>query len=283
MLNENQEQSVSGGSLAVQAGGNVTIVGLSLVEVRELCNVFLRDNFPKLREEARQAAEENVKQFANQLETKLANNLAAVVVDKFRDPEVQATINDAVQATARKGEAANPDILANLILKKVSTDCGSFKDIVFAEAVQVAPKLTREQIAFLAFVLFVQTFVFGAKTPEQLESLSQIVWSFSSPGFDLSESQRQHIHYTGAASVAGKTGVYTKYDMYANMGTKYVDKGWGDFRTVVNQQVPTLAKLLAKYDKDNGYAVEVTSVGMAIALAYVSNYLGQLDFSMWIN
>lgn len=283
MLDDHQSQKVSEGSQAFQAGRDLTIIGPSVTEIRELCSLFLRDNFPKLREEARQTAEAHVRKFAQELETTLTDNIHRLIVDKFSDPDVQATINDAVQATARKGDSANSDLLALLIMNRVSADCDSFKEIVFAEAVKVAPKLTREQIAFLALVLCVYTFQFNVATPEELERYSKICLEFCAPAFGLSESKRQHLQYTGVASVAGRGSVVAKREMYGNMASKYADRGWGDFRFVVTQRVPSLAILIEEYSKNNCDGVEVTSVGMAVAVAYFSQYLGPLDFSMWIN
>lgn len=272
MLNDSQEQNATGGAVAIQARGSVTINGMSFNEVRELCQLLYRDNFPILREEARQVAEEHVKQFASQLESRLINNLASLVVDKFRDPDVQATINDAVQASARKGAAANPDILTNLILKKVSTDHNSFKDIVFAEAVKVTPKLTREHIAFLAFVLIMQLYVFDGDSWEKIELRYLLVEHLAAPGFGISETQRQHIHYSGAASVAGRNTVRPEYNMFEAMEMKYQKNGLHSFRSVMFEKVPTLVKLINEYKKVQGDSVALTSIGIAIVGAYLSNY-----------
>ncbi len=111
MLGDTQEQAVEGGSTAIQAAGDVHYHGLSIAEVRDYCTLLWRDNFPRLREEACLAAEQHVKDFASRLEARLVNDTPLISVDKFRDPDVQAAINDAVQASARNGQKANPEIL----------------------------------------------------------------------------------------------------------------------------------------------------------------------------
>ena len=63
MLGDKQEQSADTGSTAIQAGRDVHYHGLSVTEVRDLCVLFLRNNFPELREEARRTAEKHVKSF----------------------------------------------------------------------------------------------------------------------------------------------------------------------------------------------------------------------------
>ncbi len=284
MLNENQEQSVSGGSLAIQAKGDVIVYsGLSITDVRELCTLFLRDNFPKLREEAAQTAMERVQRFAEQLEQTLTANIDSLVADRFREPEVQATINEAVQAAAKKGEDSNPNILVHLIQRKLSSNCSHFADVVFSEAVKLTPLLTREQIAFLAFVLFIQTFYYPSATLNDLEAHAQTAWAYSEIGFGLSDAQREYIDYTGAATVYGNFAVRATPNIHAEMAARYRSHQSERFGSVTIPQIPTLAKLLSEYEKNKGSSVELTTVGKAIALSYISLHVGPIDFSPWIH
>ena len=91
MLGNKQDQSANAGAVAIQAGGNVNYHGLSVAEVRELCGLFLRNNFPELREEAKRAAQQHVESFAAALEAKLVTDAATIVLNKFAEPDVQAT------------------------------------------------------------------------------------------------------------------------------------------------------------------------------------------------
>lgn len=283
MLGDKQEQSAESGSTAIQAGRDVHYHGLSVTEVRDLCVLFLRNNFPELREEARRTAEEHVKSFANTLEQKLADDAASIVLEKFREPDVQAAINDAVQASARKGAAANPVILSTLISERVARNTNDYKDIVLSEAVQVVPRLTGAQVALMSFVHFVMS-VTIQRMPNvgALEGFGQIALHFSSPGFGLSESQKQHIQYAGAASVNNLLGGDI-YDAYAKQGYAYL--GFADgasLKTALAAQAPSFAKLLDQFATDNLWTVQLTSVGQAIAIANISNFIGKLDYTIWL-
>lgn len=283
MLGDKQEQSADTGSTAIQAGRDVHYHGLSVTEVRELCALFLRNNFPELREEARRTAEEHVKSFANTLEQKLVNDAASIVLEKFREPDVQAAINDAVQASARKGAAANPVILSTLISERVAKSTNDYKDIVLSEAVQVVPRLTGHQVALISFVHFVRSIIIqGLPNVAVLEGYGQVALRFSSPGFGLTESQKQHIQYAGAASVNNLLGGDI-YDAYAKQVYAYL--GFMDgasFKTALAAQAPSFAKLLDQFSSDNLWAVQLTSVGQAIAIANISNFLGKLDYTIWL-
>src|SRR5690606_31361965 len=108
------DQKVAENSTAIQATGNVTVNnGLSVAEVKELCLLFLKDNFPALREEAIREAEGNVREFAQELEQKIVQNAQFITLEKFKDPDVQAAINDAVQSSARRGKKANISVLVD--------------------------------------------------------------------------------------------------------------------------------------------------------------------------
>jgi hypothetical protein len=282
MLGDKQQQTTEGSSTAIQAGRDVTIHGLSVSEVRELCVLFLRNNFPELREEARRTAEEHVRAFAATLENRLVNDSASIVLEKFREPDVQAAINDAVQASARKGNGANPHILSTLISERVARQTNDFKDMVLSEAVQVVPRLTGPQIALLSFVHFARSVVVQ-RLPgiAALEPFGQTASRFSSPGFGLSEAQKQHLQYAGAASVNNILGGDI-FDIQSQEYKYFGITGAAAFKEELGKHAPSYQRLLDQFTADNLFAINLTSVGQAIAIANISNHLGRLDYTIWL-
>lgn len=282
MLGDKQQQNTESGSTALQAGRDINIHGLSVSEVRELCVLFLRDNFPKLREEAKRTAEEHVRNFAAGLEARLVNDAASIALEKFREPDVQAAINDAVQASARRGDAANPNILATLISERVAQQTNNYKDMVLSEAVHVVPRLTSQQIALLSFVHFVRSMVYqNLPSVAALEQIGKVALTFSAPGFGLSESQKQHLQYAGAASVNNILGgdIFDfQRDAYKNFN---INDG-AAFKSALTTNAPAYLQLLEQFAADNLFAINLTSVGQAIALANISNFIGKLDYSIWL-
>lgn len=282
MLGDKQQQTTESGSTALQAGRDINIRGLSVGEVRELCILFLRDNFPQLREEAKRTAEEQVRAFAAGLESRLANDAASIALEKFREPDVQAAINDAVQASARRGNNANPNVLSTLISERVAKHTNDYKDMVLSEAVHVVPKLTGQQIALLSFVHAVRSMVYQ-RLPNisALEQVGRTALAFSSPGFGLSESQKQHLQYAGAASVNNILGG----NIFDIQNQEYKYFGLADaaaFKAAITAGAPSYLKLLEQFEKDNLFAINLTSVGQAIALANISNFIGKLDYTIWL-
>lgn len=283
MLSDKQDQTVEGSSTAIQAGGDVHYHGLSVSEVKELCTLFLRSNFPRLREEARQTAEQHVRDFAAQLESRIVNDAASIVFEKFREPDVQAAINDAVQASARKGAAANPILLSTLIAERVSKQSSEYKDIVISEAVNVIPKLTPPQIALLSFVHFIKSITINGLTSiAGLEPYGLVALNFSASGFDLSESQKDHIQYTGACSINSFLGGDIYDALRENSYSYFNVPDAAAFKSAIEAQAPSFTTLLNQFDKERLFSFNLTSVGQAIAIANISNYLGKLDYAIWL-
>lgn len=282
MVGDKQQQAAEGGSTALQAGRDINYHGLSVSEVRELCILFLQENFPQLREEARRTAEEHVQAFSATLGSRLADDAAAIAWEKLREPDVQAAINDAVQASARKGNAANPDILATLISERIAKQTNDYKEMVLSEAVQVVPRLTGPQISLLSFVHFARSMVYQSlPTVAALEHVGQITLKYVSAGFGLSASQKQHLQYAGTASVNNVIG--GNIFEIQNAEYKYLGfSGAEDFENALRSSAPTYLRLLEQYKTENLYTIELTSVGQAIALANISRHIGPLDYAIWL-
>lgn len=99
-----QEQSVESESIALQAGNdiNLQIGTLSPSDVNEICQIIFKANFPRLVEDAAREAERNMIAFSKSLEDKIHSCLDEICINKFKDPDIQAMICDAIKETARK-------------------------------------------------------------------------------------------------------------------------------------------------------------------------------------
>lgn len=146
-------KQITDGSSGIQADGNVTInnYGMTLAEVREIFDYLFNENFPKM--QALRRAYDNVLLLFRELEAQFPDRYAEIDPDKFKDPDVQFTLNDAVRETAKRGDAANIDLLVNLIFERVSKDNSDLLDLTCSEAIKIVPRLTRPQIDLLSVVL----------------------------------------------------------------------------------------------------------------------------------
>ncbi|SPD47509.1 LPO_1073/Vpar_1526 family protein [Cupriavidus neocaledonicus] len=280
MFGDKQGQQVGSGAIAVQAGGNIQF-GPSIREMREVFELLLQANFPVLREEARAAAIESANEFIRKMEKKIIESSARINPARFRDPDVQATMNDAVQASARRGASANQEILCELISQRISTHAGDYKDIVISEAVQVVPKLTAQQISLLTLVHFVRHIRVVSDNPlAPHEALAKGVASFCAPSDNISDSQKAHIQYAGAGlHINGFTS-----DPYENLFEDYKDRGFADVSALKASlsACPAIESLYEQYIRNKLGSMTLTSVGQAIALSKIAGVVPDLDFSIWL-
>lgn len=283
---DRQGQEVGEGGTGMQAGRDLIVTGLSPSEVGSLCAAYLEANFPRLQQEARREAEQQVRYFGELLHKRLVDDAAKIVVEKLAVPDVQASINDAVMAVARKGENANPHLLSNLISERLAQTSDEYRDMVIGEAIQVVPKLTAAQIAALSFVHFVSATGFTQLTPDTLHRVEQTLKNLLAHvrlGFDLSHSQKQHLVYAGAWTLNPFVGGDI-YEMLAVEGLyAYLKYPHGmAFKEALLAQAPSFVTLLEQFNKEGLVAASLTSVGQAIAIANLAKPLGVLDYKIWL-
>lgn len=283
MLNKGQDQKVGDGSVALQATGNITY-GATITEMRETFELLMKANFPVMRKEAEATAQATAQEFIAKMEKKIVELENRIDVSKFRDPDVQASMNDAVQASARRGAKANPDILCNLISERVSKTSSDFLDIVLSEAVHVVPKLTSKQIAMLTLV---QTVV-AVGVPDdsfvltRFENLAKGAFELCSAANGISFQERSHAQYAGACSV-GMFGI--GMDPYGPLKQQYSmlrDKQSEEIKELFRKGAPTYLRLWEQMERDGLFNIALTSVGSAIALANLAPILEIPDLSAWI-
>jgi len=284
MLSGNQKQIAGENALAVQAGRDI-YVGMSFSEVKELVHLFLRDNFPKLREEAKVVAEERVQTLLSTFERRLAQVVDRIDATRFREPDVQAAINDAVVASARRGADANPDVLCALIAERVAVDPSKFKDMVVSEAVQVVPRLTAVQIKLLVSHPVVRHFQTSKNSHifAGYEGLAHATDDFLDASInDISPVQISHIRYTGALEVSGGAFAFDIFEHLHGQNSHLGIKETKDFKGVLGMRSPKFVILIERHNNLRLGNYGLTSVGRAIALASLTAVFPNLDYNEWL-
>lgn len=280
------EQSVNRSENVLQVAGNVEVnnrYGLSVSEVRELTQIFMRENFPVLRAEAVAAAQINVDAFLRQFEEKLAQHIGKIDPNKFKDPDVQSSLNDAVMEAGKKGARSNSELLAELVTERVSTGNSDYVSLVISEAIKVVSKLTPEQIGFLTLALFLtSTKVTDAKSLDALIPLATIVLQASQNSFGLSESKKSHLEFAGCAKVTQ----FMSNSAYAIWKSNYEflkDVPDDELKRMIEQKYPVLDQLAQAFDQNQMGQITLTSVGKAIALADLAKRLPGIAYGNWLN
>ena len=125
--------------------------GLSLTEAERLFGLLFDANFPKLAERAAEEARRRVDEFAASFVRQAAAQLVTEPqIDNLGEPDVQFSLNAAIQAVARRGCDELRDILARLIVQRLQTGENEMMSVVLGESVSAAGKLTPRQLHALA-------------------------------------------------------------------------------------------------------------------------------------
>lgn len=281
---EKQSQDVNGGSLAVQTGGNFIINnnGLQLADIKELCILYLQQNFPKLREEAIAAARKNVESYIPALVASIEKHAQHIDSNKIADPDIQSSINESVQAAARKGPKANFAMLAELVSTRMRFDTSPILSVVAEEAIRLVPRLTAPQIAYLALCFFLSRMKHpSVATIEHFEPIADRVMSIVEPAFNISSSNVRHTEYVGATSVMNM--VESNY--YSSLLNNYPFLNEeANLQDALSKRAPSFYIFCEQFRISKVYNVTLTSVGELVAIMVISNvFPSPLDPKIWIN
>lgn len=280
------DQNVNRSENVVQIAGNAEInnqYGLTVQEVRELTGMFMRENFPALRAEAIAAAQINVNHFLVQFEEKIAHSMGNIDPTRFKDPDIQSSLNDAVIETAKKGSRSNPEILVELVTERLNLRTSDYVSLVVSEAIKVVPRLTPEQIGFLTLILFLKktkhTF---AKSLNDLLPLASIVLEVSRCSFGLSDSKKSHLEFTGCVKVNGfvSVSIYEIWKVNYGFLKEIPDE---ELKNIIELDYPILHQLAKSFNENKLEEFTISSVGQVIAIANLSKRMPGLDFANWVN
>lgn len=282
---EKQKQETGEGGTSLQAGNDIKViqnVGLQFSEVKEIFHLLLNENFPKLRAIASQTATQNIENYLAKFEQKFVQNFDRIDVEKIKDPDVQFSFNEVVEASARKGNKVDSDVLSELIIERISKKSNDFISIVSSEAIKIVPKLTSEHINFLSLVHYLSSVVHSGVTDlRQFQQPASLIVGLTNNSFNLSRSNKQYLQFTG---------VLTSLSIVSNDFTEITKNNYPFLKDVANdeleklveQNAPSYKKLMDIYKSSEIYQITLTAIGQMIALANLKRVLGNLDYGIWI-
>ena len=268
------KKQIGNGSVGIQADRDVTVnVGLAVAEVKKLTEFFLKENFPQLRKDAMDVAHDNVQRFLSIFEAQLAQRLGDVDIGKFRDPDVQFSLNEVVLETAKRGDEANIDLLVTLVLERVVKGSGDLLSLACSDAVKVVPRLTRAQIDFLSVAMFFKHMTipqFKAITDyEKSASMAHpiVKTALDVSGWDLQylESQRCLVHlHIGGGTVYNE--LKSKYPELKDVSSEQIEKD-------IKEKTSFFKDFVEVHEKHRMNFLRLTLVGQLVAAVNMNRYL----------
>lgn len=269
------KQLVGDDSIGVQAGRDAVVFvnqGLSIANVHELFQMLFRENFPRLRDEAEEAARANVESFISKFEKRLTDRFAQIDLNLLVEPDVQASLNDAIQASAKKGNKLNIDILSELIVARLQVDSSEFSALVAEEAIRVMPKLTREQLAFLGLSVGMNIHPASLATITDLENWGKRLLQIVKHGFDLGNEEKLYLLSLGVAV----RHVFAYEGKWATLTTNYPFlAGIGNTEQIVRDAAPSFSSILDQYK--NISTLELTAIGKLLGAFVVASCVDDTD------
>jgi hypothetical protein len=201
MLNKDQKQNVAEGSTAIQAGGNVTITGLTYTDVKNVALDVFKANFYELagvaKEIAKSRAEEITEAFLSKLKQENPDGFK-----KSDDPDFQYALFTVQKEYARNGDKELGDLLVDLLVDRSKQEQRDILQIVLNESLLTAPKLTESQLAILAMIfLFGYTQSFDVGNHQMFaEYLDRYVAPFASK-LVKNLASYQHLEFSGSGAI----------------------------------------------------------------------------------
>ncbi|HBD9385720.1 TPA: hypothetical protein KLD75_000179 [Legionella pneumophila] len=147
-----QIQKAGKESTNLQAQGNITINnGIGYDDVKQICCDLFRENFLSLQHEAENTIKQRLDEFTSNLIVALKNE-SQINLDAAKDPDLQFAIFTSQKEYARSGKVDLLNLLTNLLIDRFKSEGHDFKTIVLNEAIQVANKLTKQQLNIISLV-----------------------------------------------------------------------------------------------------------------------------------
>jgi hypothetical protein len=147
---DGQEQKVNNGSIAIQAGGDVSL-GISVTEARQIALDLWKANFIELSANAKEIADTRVQEITDKVLEKLQREFPAGI-EKAEDPDFQYALFTVQKEYARNGDENLGDLLVDLLVDRSKLQQRDILQIVLNESLNTAPKLTESQLAALSVI-----------------------------------------------------------------------------------------------------------------------------------
>lgn len=232
MFGKDQSQDVGSGAIAIQAGGHVTINGVSATEARAIALDVAKLTFYELTGVAKETMSVRVEEITEKVISKLEKDFPEGL-KKATDPDFQHALFTVQKQYGRTGDADLGDLLVDLLVDRSKQDQRDILQIVLNESLEVAPKLTNAQLAILSIVfVFRYTINHGVFDDSTLGRYFDLHVKPFADVLVKNSASYQHLEFTGCGSIQVATSSLEEglMDSYAGLFTTGFDVG-----DIVNQ------------------------------------------------
>ena len=195
MINDDKKtQSAGDGSTNTQANNITVYNGITYPDAKEIA---FKANFLELaniaKETARVRAEELLDTYLDRLKQKNAE-----AISELKNPGMQIAMYEAQKSYAKTGDKDLENLLVEILVERSETTERNLKQITLDEAIQIAPKITKDHLSILTLNFFVTKCVvpnihsyedFKLRFLEVLQKISNDIF--------ISNASVSYLKYTG--------------------------------------------------------------------------------------
>lgn len=202
MINDRiQRQEAGDGSTNYQAETITVVQGISYRDARDIALDVYQQNFIKLSEYAAQVALGRAEEFIDDFLGKIQSKNPALL-EQMSQPSIQNSLYCAQKQYAVTGDKELKGLLLDLVVQRCEQEDRSIHQIVLDEAIELAPKLTVEQMDALTlnFIVYKTVFYDVRSHETLLEHIRHQILPFTE-SLKLDTSCYEHLTYLGAATI----------------------------------------------------------------------------------
>ena len=285
--NKNGVQNIS------QAGNQIITQniqnGLTEIETRQIVEdqVFklaqeLRQNLIHLSKESQKISSKRIDTFLVEEFTPKFISLSKRVVNieqKLKSPDIQYSLNQVLQAVARREDVGFNISLANLMIARIESEDNSPQALIYNEAISVFPKLTSTQLGILSFVFLAHS-VNNSEKITTVEVFKKYIqrnygWIFNIKSA-IKEIDFGHLEYSGCVI---KDNPNVGFIEYLTNHFKFASHDL----FIESRNLDLIQKLSLLHDNSEIKSLRLTSVGTVLAIHWLK-VVANLDFEaeLWL-
>lgn len=149
---DRQTQKAGDNAVQMQVDGDL-VVGVSASEARQIALDVFKANFFDLSIEAKQKADVRVEEITDKVIERLYSEIPDKV-HKIQDPDIQYSLFNVQKEYARIGDSELGENLILALIDKIKIDNRNSESFVIDDALQILPKLSAANLAFLGMMVF---------------------------------------------------------------------------------------------------------------------------------
>jgi len=278
---ESQNQTVGDKGVGIQAKGDVTINGLSYPEVKEIFTDLLELNFPKFSSKiAIDLANNNAEKFIELLFKKFQEYKDKVDIQKFQDPDILVDLNVAVTGAARKGEAANIDLLSQLVTERVNVNSNDMTSLMISEAIKVVPNLNKNQLEFLSLLYFMKNTLSLSDSPLKLLELKFKLIHDNLTSLDLIKpTEKEILTFYSLTYFNENKWANETLDKFNNHYKCFIDIPNKDFLEYIKLNTVLISNIFKLWIKHNYEDYNLSPLGNIIAITHLNLTIPHIKLS----